>query len=210
MSRPNRQWTVVYLDTMTKPVPFDILEKISKVSAPRETFRIGIILARTHHYPKIRDDAIPFLSGATPDAASGKGQIELLEWWKRRWQTDPRIRRLKWTSQALVAASKNGHVNVLQWFLQNDFFGKDRKHITSHGALDWASTNGHAAVLQWWICSGLRLDYSERALDGARANNHVNVIRWWDRSGLRLRYTENGISTVRDPFIPINETVYYF
>src|SRR5271154_5506634 len=51
-------------------------------------------------------------------------------------------------------ASKNGHVNVLQWWKDSGLV-----LIYDYTAMEWASENGRVNVLQWWKDSGLELIY---------------------------------------------------
>ncbi|KAI9215993.1 hypothetical protein BC828DRAFT_409924 [Blastocladiella britannica] len=66
-------------------------------------------------------------------------------------------------------ASKNGHVNVLDWWRNSGL-----KLQYSYQAMDWASANGHVNVLDWWRDSGLELKYTHQAMDDASMNSHTN------------------------------------
>jgi hypothetical protein len=48
-------------------------------------------------------------------------------------------------------ASKNGHVEVLDWWLKR---GYRLRYSTS--SMDWASENGQMDVIDWWRQSSLK------------------------------------------------------
>ena len=112
------------------------------------------------------------------DLASGQGQIEVLNWWKKSGFN------LKYSYYALDRASSNGQIKVLNWWKKS---GLELKY--SDYALDWASGNARIEILNWWKNSGLELKYSDRALNWASQNDHIEVLNWWKNSGLELKYS---------------------
>lgn len=86
----------------------------------------------------------------------------------------------------ITGASKNGHVNILEWWLKNNL---ELKY--NEDAIDKASGQGHVKVLEWWKNSGLELKYCEYSLYFASGNGHLNVLKWWKKSGLKLKYDEH-------------------
>jgi hypothetical protein len=86
----------------------------------------------------------------------------------------------------IAYASLRGHVNILEWWLNNNSNSELKYDNT---AIDEASAKGQLKVLEWWKNSGLSLKYTERALDGASLNGYINVLDWWKNSGLPLKYT---------------------
>jgi hypothetical protein len=90
---------------------------------------------------------------------------------------------IQYCEGSLTNASGNGHVKVLDWWLES---GMPLKY--DENALVSASGNGHVEVLEWWLKSGLKLKYNRRALHSASNNGHINVLDWWFKSGLPLKY----------------------
>jgi hypothetical protein len=83
------------------------------------------------------------------------------------------------TQCILDDASKNGHVHLLNWWVEHKFPIK-----YSILAMNYASYNGHVNVLEWWKNSGLELKYNPNCLNETFRNGHMNVIEWWKTSGL--------------------------
>lgn len=78
-------------------------------------------------------------------------------------------------------ASKNGHVNVLTWWIEHNFPIK-----YSVIALYYASYNGHLNVLEWWKNSGLELKYDNNYLKSICHKFNKDVLKWWINNGLLL------------------------
>ena len=97
------------------------------------------------------------------------------------------------TNYSINSASANGHVNILQWWLEQWFESGSILKWDDH-AMNLASANGHVNVLQWWLKSGLELKYDYHAMNGASANGHVDVLQWWLKSKLKLNYNEESIN----------------
>jgi hypothetical protein len=114
-------------------------------------------------------------TGTPLDLASGRGLVDVLEWWLK--SNLP----LEYTHHALYYASYEGLVDVLEWWLKSNLPLKYNVN-----AIDFASENGHVNVLDWWKNSGLPLKYTEKALHYAIKAGQVSVIDWWFRSGLAI------------------------
>ncbi|KAI9348964.1 hypothetical protein DFJ73DRAFT_760739 [Zopfochytrium polystomum] len=125
-------------------------------------------------------------------AASGRGDLELLDWLERTWELYPPD-RLHWiykeVPRAIERASEKGHVRVLEWWKKkasiHDWKGATEKYGDS---LTAASANGHVAVLQWWKDSGFDFRCRFHSMDMASAGGHVPVLQWWKDSGYELDY----------------------
>jgi hypothetical protein len=118
------------------------------------------------------------------DLSSMYGFISILKWWKNSGL------ELKYTANAMDWASKNGHIDVLDWWLKES--GLELKYTAN--AMDWASKNGHIDVLDWWLKeSGLELKYSESSMDWASKNGHVDTLNWWKENVDELKYSKSSI-----------------
>ncbi|KAJ3037458.1 hypothetical protein HDV00_001699 [Rhizophlyctis rosea] len=98
--------------------------------------------------------------------------------------------KFKPSVRSMVDASLEGHVHVLEWWLRS---GLSLEY--NEDAIYWASLNGHVGVLEWWLRSGLSLEYNENAMWGASQKGHVGVLEWWLRSGLTLNYDEDAMNS---------------
>ncbi|AZL89856.1 ankyrin repeat protein [Megavirus baoshan] len=76
-------------------------------------------------------------------------------------------------------ASKDGHINVLNWFLNS---GLELKYTKK--AMNLAHD---CKILQWWFDSGLELLYDDLSMSSAL---NVEILEWWKYSGLPLRYNK--------------------
>ncbi|ORZ38505.1 hypothetical protein BCR44DRAFT_1428401 [Catenaria anguillulae PL171] len=102
------------------------------------------------------------------------GQIGALEWLQAKRIPFPDLNWATWADYA----SKQGHVQVLEWWYDNT----DRTRY-SLNAVDWAASLGYLAVLEWWGSkSDLIFKYSPEALSSARRNGHVHVLEWFEKS----------------------------
>ena len=83
-----------------------------------------------------------------PITASQHGRVSVLAWWKRARELYPDVIRVPSPasmSEAIDGASRNGHVNSLDWWLESGF----RLEYTE-AALEMASLKNHIDVLDWW------------------------------------------------------------
>ena len=88
-------------------------------------------------------------------------------------------------------ASRNGHVDVLQWWLDHyksggRFFGKGIKDYYSSRSMYLASKYNHIPVLNWWLNSGLDCEFNSGGINSASRKNNIVVLNWWKNSSLKL------------------------
>lgn len=88
-------------------------------------------------------------------------------------------------SNAINFASKNGHTNVLDWFLEMDI---DFNY--SEFAIDWAAMNGHAHVLNWFQDNCLEIRYSYNAIDQAAKFGHISILNWLKQNRYKIIYSD--------------------
>ncbi|PVF95292.1 hypothetical protein CPB86DRAFT_875775 [Serendipita vermifera] len=115
-----------------------------------------------------------------PLNASLVGRIPVLNWWKTNLYQPGN--NTSYDSRAMDAACMNGHVHVLQWWVDSQLPLK-----YTEGALEHASARGHIAVLDWWKQSNLPLKIG-RVMELASGAGQVDVLEWWHRSGLDFKY----------------------
>jgi len=176
---------------MCPPLPWELLIPVFRLLPHRIAFQIGVVLAIGYGFPDIRNNVILLEPNASMDAASAKGQVDLLDWWMayhRKMGSTP-----SYSYRALYLASKNGHVAVLDWWKCS---GLPLKY--TEDAMDSASRLGHISVLNWWRDSGLTLEYTQNAMDTASENGHIDVLRWWEASGLDLRHSFWAIDSAKE------------
>ncbi|ORZ37760.1 hypothetical protein BCR44DRAFT_1497790 [Catenaria anguillulae PL171] len=81
---------------------------------------------------------------------------------------------------ALIVASRQGHVAVLQWWVSNKL-----PIPRSTRPVDYASQAGQRIVLDWWLNdSESEFWWSEAAIRWAVAKGQAKVVQWWLKSGL--------------------------
>lgn len=124
-----------------------------------------------------------------PDKASSVfGRVEILDF----WNTSPSFLTKKYTAEALDGASRQGFVDVLDWWQNSGL-----TLVFTEAALEQASSAGHTAVLEWWR------DISQRHHDTSSSDDtkpirlkpgksicyasqsgNADVVRWWVNSGI--------------------------
>jgi len=114
---------------------------------------------------------------------ANNGSIRGFEWLKKCGFN------LEGSDNCLDHASKNNHINILQWWLNSGI----KLELRYFRALLFASEYGNLNVLEWWKNSGLKLIYDESSLNFASRNGHINVLNWWLNSGLELKYSKNAL-----------------
>ncbi|KAI8799661.1 hypothetical protein BJ742DRAFT_129037 [Cladochytrium replicatum] len=117
-------------------------------------------------------------SAKTMDKASAKGDVKVLDWWKKSGL------ELRYTENAINEASRVGQVKSLKWWKASGLSLRYTEH-----AIDEASEMGHVEVLQWWKESRLELRYTDKAMDRASWKGHIRVLEWWKQSGLPLYFS---------------------
>ena len=113
--------------------------------------------------------------------AAQNGQAATLQWWINSG--------IPTAHEEAVAriASANGHVNVLQLWMES----KGEKMQFDHQVLVGPTKNGHVEVLEWWKQSMYTVEYKtcdiEEALEDILDGSGEDRIRaWWARNGLNL------------------------
>ncbi|KAL7790460.1 flavoprotein [Trichoderma ceciliae] len=128
----------------------------------------------------------PFDGTFLPSKASAYyPQAKVLDYWKN----SPHFQnRHVYGTEAIDGASKNGHVQILQWWKQSEL-----PLLYTNVSLEQASGNGLILVLDWWR-DAAALDHSivlkpGRSLLWAARNGQADVLRWWHLSGIQLGYS---------------------
>lgn len=130
-----------------------------------------------------------------PDKASSVfGRVEILEW----WHTSPSFLTKKYTAEALDGASRQGYLNVLEWWQRSGL----SLHYTE-AALEQASGQGHVEVLEWWKQMGVSPDQVEeegaspslvlkpgKSICYATQAGHAAAVRWWLASGIAFQHED--------------------
>ena len=133
------------------------------------------------------------------DIYSSKGDINSLDIWLKNSLKnnifDETFEKY-YTESSLNNASTNGHINVLNWWL-NAY--KEKKIILKYNEL--SLVGGNISVLDWWFNSGLELKYDVRAIDNASNNNKKEVLDWWynkyKEGKLEFKYSENSLDNIK-------------
>ncbi|KAI9322014.1 hypothetical protein DFJ73DRAFT_875926 [Zopfochytrium polystomum] len=166
------------------------------------------LLARLDGYCAARgEDSAARRTAAAVDAASARGQIAVLDWW-RAWARRPSgsaagtRRRLLYSARAVDRASANGHVEVLEWWLaasvarrggaDDDEGDGDRLEIKyTRRGFDDACVGGRVRVLEWWRRSGLRVVCSEMLLDKLSVAGGLEVMGWLRENGVGAKVAQS-------------------
>jgi len=118
------------------------------------------------------------MKATSPDQASRKGQIDLLEWWLHDSGIDLQRFSTHYTSKAIGYAAENGHLDVLRWWRSVAFrHGLPFKY--DKYAIDKANERGNRAVLQWWKDHHMPFVYTKCPLDVALSHKRWDVVDWW-------------------------------
>ncbi len=170
--------------TFTDLLPLETWTEIAQYLDPLECFRLASHL-RVRHLYRI---ALPRIPAASPDKASERGQIDLLQWWK-----DSSL-SLHYTKDSIERACSLGNITVLSWWEQS---GLTLRYSTR--AMQYASQRSNFAVWNWWCRSGLDLRYCTRLIDGLSMLGNVAALEWWKNSGLELKYTTRAMDLAEGP-----------
>ncbi|ORZ32180.1 hypothetical protein BCR44DRAFT_1392096 [Catenaria anguillulae PL171] len=119
--------------------------------------------------------------GLVVDKAAAVGLVDVIQW----WHSQHPLVRFMYTTNAADTASMNGHVQVLQWFLDA---GLELKYTEQ--AIDCASQCGRVFVLDWWVRNRARLPAGLQFTSNALVHSHriagPQVLDWWRTSRLVL------------------------
>lgn len=123
----------------------------------------------------LKENGVPWLGGVM-EKASSVGNVEILS------QINHKI-LLEKCQKVLVAASKNGHVNVLEWFAKNvdlsEKMDEDRYFMVD----DEAVYGGHLNVLKWSYARNKEFRiYSIDQL--VSIHGHVHILEWLLSKGI--------------------------
>lgn len=118
----------------------------------------------------------------------------ILQWWK----DCPTIIQKEYDAQAMDGASRQGFIEVLQWWLDS---GLDVRYTDR--ALENASSKGLVDVLDWWRSNSQKLIGTDRDLPLkvgksiwlAAQCGRDQVISWWERSDIAYGHEER-VATV--------------
>ncbi|KAJ3121204.1 hypothetical protein HK098_003903 [Nowakowskiella sp. JEL0407] len=154
-------------------IPFEIILHICKFLPAVDEFRLLTILRKT----QVRAPLLLKIPQLSVKNACGDGNTELLSYWQEYYHKDLKngINEV-----ALNFACINGHLNVLQWCLENNLihqftFSGDAYFIN-------ASRNGHVNVLNWFVINGVRLRASKNCILRAVEKGQVEVLHWWKKA----------------------------
>ncbi len=122
---------------------------------------------------------IDYVAGYGDDNIPEYKRIMVLDWWFNTLYKHKH--NILYTSKALDYASKNGDINILNWF-----YNKYKKklilnlHYTSDSVL-FASEYNHIKALDWWLDKGhtLEFKYCFTAIDVASQKGNIDVLKWW-------------------------------
>ncbi|EKM53432.1 uncharacterized protein PHACADRAFT_175854 [Phanerochaete carnosa HHB-10118-sp] len=158
-----------------------------------------------------------------PIAASLHGRAAVLSWWKNaseQYPNDIPVPEPSSVAEAIEGASRNGHVNSLDWWLNSsipleygeaalemasaknrievlNWWKRNSKERTVHmkigRVMDMASNAGHVGVLDWWAKHQPEIKYDRQAMYHASCHGKVEVLQWWLDSGLQLLFDPDAL-----------------
>ncbi|KAJ3127020.1 hypothetical protein HK098_006911 [Nowakowskiella sp. JEL0407] len=122
------------------------------------------------------------------DIASSRGHVHVLQWWKDA--ASKYGLELRWSARAMVNASRNDRLRVLDWWAGS---GLDLKF--EHPV--YRSTAFHRfRVMDWWANSGLILDWVNECgdiIDLCSKESDIASLNWWkklsDTKDVKLKWT---------------------
>lgn len=102
------------------------------------------------------------------DGASRNGQVASLDWWLLSGLP------LHYTEIALEMASAKRHIDVLEWWKEQN----KKRHLPLKigRVMDMASIAGHVDVLEWWARSQLDFKYDRQAMYHASCHGKVCIL----------------------------------
>jgi hypothetical protein len=85
-----------------------------------------------------------------------------------------------WNDTHIELAASNGHLHVLEWFGETD---RIRRFYRREGVCVAAAENGHLDALRWLRRPGASFAWDELACARAAANGHLEVLQWARANG---------------------------
>ena len=151
---------------------------------------------------------------------SSHGMLDMIEWlYKRKDKYKFMI-----NEKAMEMACSFGHINVLDWFKNNNLCIYDEECISQ------ACYSNNIQVLNWWLQSNLELkiskylfeelfeafyfnldsinwikinkiniEYDEDIFDNAYIDGNIGILDWWHESGMKIKYSKNILGHTTDP-----------
>jgi hypothetical protein len=110
------------------------------------------------------------------------GDLDVAKWFARHLET--KLADIRATGNlALIYASGEGHLAVVQWLVSTFGLGPDDARTYQCAALRFACKGGHLATAQWLVSTfGLGLDdvraEMSYAVNFAAQNQHRDVVEW--------------------------------
>jgi hypothetical protein len=159
------------------------LARVKRASGPfytvsaKAAIRFSCIEIIDYLFTKHRANFDKTFGHILPLNASYEGSVSVLDWYKANY-----VQIRGYDSAPMDNASLNGHVYILQWWLDSGLTPK-----YSEAALEHASARGHVAVLNWWKSSKLLLKIG-RVMELASGAGHTAVLSWWVQSRLDFKY----------------------
>ena len=116
------------------------------------------------------------LGGGGREAASSKGHVHVLEWWREAYIQDPSI--VPKPGRSLLAAAQWGQCEVIRWWEES---GIPVDH--QDGVCKLASRWGQVKVLELWrtLRGDDKITFDNQILIEPTVHAHVHVLEWWRR-----------------------------
>ena len=103
---------------------------------------------------------------------------------------------IKLTKENILNICKNGYVDILKWFFDNNCKIKHRKNCMTD-----AFENGHLNILKFLHSKGIKINYNYKAIEKATKNNHFKLLNWLNSNGYVIKVKKQNLNIVIDiPF----------
>ena len=135
--------------------------------------------ARSGHFEVLqwaRENGCPWHDMIIPLVAARGGYLQILKWaLANGCDFDDAM------PEAAARAASNGHLEVLKWFKDNDWFGTVGILDVDERVCDKAASAGHLEILKWAGANGCGWD--ERTCTAAVEAGHLEVLKWLRQNG---------------------------